>query len=194
MRRSLALAVLLIPARAEAHLVTTGLGPIYDGVSHLLLSPEDLVPVLALSLLAGLQGPTAGRWALFTLPTAWLLGGLAGFLAAVSGVPDVAAVASFLGLGLLLAADLRLSPPLMAGIAAAVGLLQGWLNGVGIAGSGREALGLVGIVGATFVVAALVSAFAVTQRAGWVRVALRVAGSWVAAVGLLMLGWAFRQT
>ena len=30
---------------AHAHLVNTGLGPFYDGISHLLLSPEDLIPV-----------------------------------------------------------------------------------------------------------------------------------------------------
>ena len=34
--------------------------------------------------------------------------------------------------------------------AAALGLLHGWLNGASIAEAGREALGLVGIVGAAF--------------------------------------------
>jgi hydrogenase/urease accessory protein HupE len=48
---------------AQAHLVTTGLGPVYDGISHFLLSPDDLIPVLALALLAGLRVPsTAGAW------------------------------------------------------------------------------------------------------------------------------------
>ena len=55
------LAAVLLPAPADAHLVTTGLGPIYDGISHVLLSPDDLVPVVAMALLAGLNGPTAGR-------------------------------------------------------------------------------------------------------------------------------------
>ena len=44
------LAILLYPHNAEAHLVTTGLGPIYDGISHFALSPEVWVPVLALAL------------------------------------------------------------------------------------------------------------------------------------------------
>ena len=38
---------------AEAHLNTTGMGPFYDGLMHFLMSPEDIVPVLALALLAG---------------------------------------------------------------------------------------------------------------------------------------------
>ena len=32
---------------AGAHLVTTGLGPFYDGISHFFLSPEDLLPALS---------------------------------------------------------------------------------------------------------------------------------------------------
>ena len=59
-----AAALLLAPATAQAHLVNTGLGPVYDGVSHFALTPEDLVPALALALLAGQGGPRAGRLAL----------------------------------------------------------------------------------------------------------------------------------
>ena len=60
---------------AQAHLVTTGLGPVYDGAAHFVLSPEDLVPLLALALLAGLRGPAAGRAALFAVTVFWLVGG-----------------------------------------------------------------------------------------------------------------------
>ena len=56
------------PLPAEAHLNSTGMGPFYDGVMHFLMSPEDLVPVLALALLAGLRGASYGRRALFVLP------------------------------------------------------------------------------------------------------------------------------
>ena len=72
----------LIPGTAEAHLITTGLGSVYDGVAHLALSPEDLVPVAGLAVLAGLRGPAHGRWALFVLPVFWLVGGAAGLLMA----------------------------------------------------------------------------------------------------------------
>src|SRR5271166_683216 len=46
---------------AQAHLNSTGMGPFYDGLMHFLTSPEDLVPVLALALLAGLRGGAYGR-------------------------------------------------------------------------------------------------------------------------------------
>jgi hypothetical protein len=77
-------------------------------------------------------------------------------------------------------------------LAVAVGLLHGWLNGVGIAQSGRELLALVGMVSATFVVASIIAGIALAFRSGWMRIAARVAGSWVAAIGVLMLGWSLR--
>ena len=40
---------------------------------------------------------------------------------------------------------------------------------------------------------AVAAAFVVGLRAGWARIALRVAGSWIAACGLLLLGWAARS-
>jgi hydrogenase/urease accessory protein HupE len=182
----------LRPVSAEAHLVTTGFGPIYDGISHLLLSPDDLVPVLAMALLAGLNGPTAGRRTLFALTAAWLSGGIAGYLAGQPVLPGALAMASFLLLGVLIAVDRRLSPSLVALLSVTVGLLHGWLNGTGLAEGRREGLALAGIVGAIFVLVTIAAAFVVSRRGAWARVAVRVAGSWIAAMGLLMLGWWIR--
>jgi hypothetical protein len=41
----------------RARVMTTGFGPFYDGLTHLLVPPEYLVPMIALALLAGLHGP-----------------------------------------------------------------------------------------------------------------------------------------
>jgi len=54
------------------------------------------------------------------------------------------------------------------------------------------ALGLAGIVSTLFVTFALAAAMVVTIRFPWGRIAVRVAGSWIAAVGLLLLGWSLR--
>jgi hydrogenase/urease accessory protein HupE len=182
----------LWPSTAEAHLVTTGLGPVYDGISHVLMSPDDLLPIVIIGFLAGLNGPQASRRTLFAVTCAWLLGGAAGFAAGRVYVPAAATAVSFLVLGGLTAADLRLSPRVMTALAFGVGLLHGWLNGAGIAESQREALGLVGIISALFVIVTLASAFIVSLRAAWMRIAVRVGGSWVVAIGVLMLGWSLR--
>jgi urease accessory protein len=157
------------------------------------VSPDDLVPIVAMALLAGMNGPTAARRTLFVLTGAWLAGGVMGFMAGHAPIPgSAAAAASFLVLGGLAALDRRVSPALVTTIAMAVGLLHGWLNGVGIAADQRELAGIVGIAATTFVLAALVSALGVFARTPWVLVAMRVAGSWVAAIGLLLLGWSLR--
>ena len=100
-----AIGVLCIPSRAAAHLVTTGMGPVYDGIGHLLLTPEDLVPVLALALYAGLRGAVSGRRAMFLLPIGWFVGGLAGSAMNIAITIPIPAI-SFLVLGGLIAADL----------------------------------------------------------------------------------------
>jgi len=183
---------LLAPAAARAHLVTTGLGPVYDGISHLLLSFEDLLPVLALALLAGLNGPAGGRRVLFALPAAWLAGGLAGFQAGIAPAPLGLAAPALLLLGGLVAADLRLGAATLTALALALGGLHGFLNGAALAADGREPGGLVGIAAAIFALAALVAAAVVALRAPAARLAVRVAGSWIAAIGLLLAGWALR--
>jgi len=188
-----AAAALLLPAAAHAHLVSTGLGPFYDGLSHFVLTPEDLLPALALALLVGLNGARAGRTTLIVLPAAWLAGGLMGlgWPTTTTTVPALT-IASFLVLGAMVAADLRLRLAWSIALAVLLGLVNGYLNGSAMAGAKLGLAGLAGIVSALFVVVALAAALAVAQRAPWARIAVRVAGSWVAAAGLLLLGWSLR--
>ena len=177
---------------AEAHLNSTSMGPIYDGMMHFLLSPEDIVPVLALVLLAGLRGAAYGRRALFTIPAAWLLGELTGLSATSANAHPIIAAAWFLVLGGLLAADAKLSLRVTTALAVLLGLYHGYLNGSGMGSVGSAAVALLSLVFAVFVLIALAASFVVSLRADWARIAVRVAGSWIAASGLLMLGWAVR--
>lgn len=149
--------------------------------------------MLALALLAGLNGPAAGRRTLFLLTAAWLAGGMAGFALAASWLPGIVTTVSLLVLGALTALDRRLPPAALATLALALGLAHGWLNGASLALDRREALGLAGIAAAVFVLVALAAAAAVRARSGPARIVVRVAGSWTAAIGLLMLGWHFRR-
>ena len=189
----LAVSTALLATPAQAHLVNTGLGPFYDGVSHFALTPEDLIPALALALLAGQNGSRAGRWALFALPAAWFLGGILGLaLPTVESAP-LASTISFLTLGGLVAAQARLSPRSIAVLAIMIGLLHGYLNGGAMAQAKLGGLGVVGIVATLFVAVALAAATVTAIRAPWGRVAVRVAGSWIVATGLLLAGWSLRR-
>jgi urease accessory protein len=183
-------AVLLRPSDAAAHLVTTGMGPVYDGIGHLLLTPEDLIPALAVALYAGLRGRVPGRRALFLFPLAWLLGGFAGLSASSMPAFPLPAI-SFLLLGILIASDLRLPDNIFTIITIAVGIMHGFFNGI-VLKTGPAGLGLLGIMAALFVLVAIVSAFVLSLKPPWARIVVRVAGSWVVAMGLLMIGWFFR--
>jgi urease accessory protein len=183
-------ALLCSPTRAAAHLVTTGMGPVYDGIGHLLLTPEDLVPVFAIALYAGLRGAVAGRRTMFLLPLAWFIGGLAGSTVNIQTSIPIPAV-SFLILGGLAASDLCMPAPAVSGLAIVLGLIHGFLNGAALK-DGAGTLGLIGVVTMLFVLVTLASALVVSLGKSWARIAVRVAGSWIAAIGLLMFGWAMR--
>jgi urease accessory protein len=177
---------------ADAHLDATGMGPVYDGLMHFLTSPEDLVPALALALLAGLRGAPFGRRAMFTLPAAWALGSLFGLTAAAASVGALGASFWFLLLGSLVVADAKLSLRWVTALGALLGLVHGYLNGTGMGLSVSSVAAALGLAAAVFVLVVLVAALVVRLRAYWARIAVRVGGSWIAASGLLMLGWSIR--
>lgn len=185
-----AVALLFYPAQASAHLVSTGMGPVYDGIGHLLLTPEDLVPVLALALYAGLRGPVAGKTNMFLLPLAWFVGGLVGSTSNIVP-PAVMPAVSFLIFGILIASDLCLPAAAVTALAVALGVAHGFVNGA-VLRDGAGALGLLGTMVMLFVLSALASALVVSLKKPWMRITVRVAGSWIAAIGFLMLGWALR--
>lgn len=187
------LAILLWPSISQAHLVNTGLGPFYDGISHLAMSPDDLLTALALALLAGLSGARAGRNVLFLLPPVWLLGGLFGLRMAQEVSLPLFSVLSFLLTGALVALDRKLPLLLISILTCGFGFLHGFLNGTAMASrAGGGFLALFGISLAVFVLVTLVSALVVSLRKYWARITVRVAGSWITAIGLLMLGWTYR--
>ena len=141
-------------------------------------------------LFAGLRGAAPGRRALFLLLLAWFARGLLGVN--IDSLPTVPVAAiSFLILGMLVAADLKLSQMWFTAVAVVVGFVHGVLNGVALK-EGAGILGLIGIMATLFVIVTIVSAFVVTLKKTWARITVRVAGSWVAAIGMLMFGWMMR--
>ncbi len=188
---ALALAPAFLARPAEAHLVTTGLGPVYDGIAHFSLSPEDYVPIAGAALLAGLRGKDHARLAVLVLPLAWFVGG------ALGGLPGAPAFVAplwlpFLAVGLLVAIDLKLPIVATGVLISALGFILGYPNGLAMAQYGQCQRGVMGSTAAIFVLVTLVAALAAGTTIAWVRIAWRVLGSWIAASGLLLLGWALK--
>jgi urease accessory protein len=180
------------PARADAHLVNSGLGPFYDGIAHVFVTPEDILALVALALLAGLGGKSYGRSVLFLLPLAWLVGGVAARVTHLAAGLPILSAAWLIALGALVASDRRLPLRLVAGLALAVGLVHGFFNGADLAGANSGSLAVGGAVCAGFAVVSLVAGQVASFQKEWARIVVRVVGSWIGAIGLLMLGWAMR--
>jgi urease accessory protein len=190
----LAVALVLIPGLAQAHLVATGMGPLYDGITHFGLSPEDYLPVIALAFLAGLRGAATSRLLLAVLPLAWLAGGLIA-LAGAAPPAEAASIATavlYLAIGGALAANLP--APRVAFVAAGVclGMLRGLSDLAGAGGTAPHLASLLGMVFGVFVVFALAASITLPLTRLWMIIAVRVSGSWLAALGLLLAGWVWR--
>jgi len=195
-QRTLAATALLAAPPARAHLVETGFGAFYNGIVHVMLTLPDLLVVVALALLAGQCGKQASRWALLALPVAWLVGGIIGSMlpgGTVSGgkLWPVLTTLSFGVAGALVAFNGRLPVAPLAAFGVLVGLLHGYVNGASTA-AGAASAELAGAITAIVCLFAILAAQITTVRAAWSRIAVRAAGSWVAAVSVLSLGWLVR--
>jgi hydrogenase/urease accessory protein HupE len=191
-RAACALGATLVALPAQAHLVDTGFGAYYDGLAHVAFTPADLLVVLGLALLAGQRGAGVARPVLVVLPLAWLAGGIAGAAWPSTALPTVATTLSFALAGVLVALDAPLRRAAVVALVAALGLLHGLVNGATMAPGGASTLALAGAVTAVFVLTSVLSAEVTRLGAGWTRTAVRVLGSWIAAAGLLTIGWLAR--
>jgi urease accessory protein len=181
-----ALLLLVWPAAAFAHPMQ-GVGDFYAGMLHPLTTIEFLLPMVALSLLAGQQRCTSAIAMLVAFPISLAI---AAVLGTVTHLPSLAAwinLGSMSGLGLLVAADRPLPPNLAAGLTTLFGLTIGLANGAELGGQDSPyrfvpGLALAGLMLLTYGVGCVHR-----LTAPWMRIRVRVIGSWIAAIGVLVL-------
>lgn len=183
------LGLALLPGRAQAHAASATVGDLYAGGLHLLSSPEHLLPLLGLGLLLGAGGRKATTEPLLLILLLALGAGAGlGALAGAVELPRALGVASLLLVGLLVAAAARLPRPALAALTLVLGLAHGFANGAAMAPGMRADLFVPSVMLAGFVTTFYAMALAALARPFWARIAVRVAGSWIAATGILVLG------
>jgi hypothetical protein len=94
-----------------------------------------------------------------------------------------------MGVLVTLGPALRLSGRFLPSFALALPLTFGLLAGSSLAGHGGAMAALLGEAVAIAVVAVLLLMALEPPHPRWLALGLRVVGSWIAASGLLMLGW-----
>jgi urease accessory protein len=180
----------MLPGSAEAHLATTRFGDFYGGALHLTTAPEHALALLALGLLTGLQDPRNGRWVIAAAPLGLLAGAAAAVLLPLGMPATAVAMALLTALGLLAALAWRVPLLPLAGLGLVVGLLHGYQNGLAVTEATVAVLFVLGIVAGGLVCLAVIAAGAVAarQQVAWGAIGLRAGGSWIAAIGVMMLG------
>jgi hydrogenase/urease accessory protein HupE len=191
-RRTGLVAALLaaVSPSANAHLVSARFGDFYVGLMHPLTAFENALPWLALALLVGLQTARVSRAALVAFPAAVAVGAASTqLLPALSGIANANA-ASFVVLGVLVAIAPRIRLALLVALTTLVGLTHGYDNGLAFTRGGNLSLFVGGVASAAYLSLTLVAAgaYRLSALATWGTVALRAAGSWIAAIGIMITG------
>ena len=198
-RTSIAAATLVASVQAaDAHIVASRLGDFYAGALHPLTDLQDLILWIAIGVLAGSLGAAKGRWLVLIFPLG-LLTGLA--LQHGSGwvSPGPAADAGMiLVLGLLLAAAARIPTALLCVIAFGLAVARGAANASDIATDTNRLLFAAGLACVGYAAITLIMALTLAFRqpdagaaSAWRGIAIRACGGWIAAIGLMMVGFAF---
>jgi urease accessory protein len=187
MKKRIVLLSGIAPALAVAHPIK-GAGDFYSGMLHPVLALEQVLPMIALGLLAGQQERRTAIRVLWLFPVALITGAVAGHGPKATSLSMAVELSLMVIIGILLA----ISRPLPRLLVSILAIVAGIVGGIPIASE------LTGDVEAyRFVVgAALTGLVVITWAIGlvrslkrpWTQIAVRVAGSWVAAIGIMMLG------
>ena len=187
--------VLFLPTRVEAHAAIKGAGEFVSGLLHPLLTPLHLMVLLSLGLLLGQRLPLRLKW-----PVA----GFAGFAAAGLVVTTVSAGSGvyppvLILIGLCSGGFVALAAPLSAwvslAVCAAAGLALGLDSGVdsATAGTAMAKTLFATWVCLTLCVANVAFYSSYLPKHQWVQTGIRVVGSWIVAIALLMLAFSLKR-
>lgn len=181
------LVLMTCPSPALAHAVDQRFGDFYGGMLHPLSSLGAVLPLIGLSLLAGQQGAERARWILLAIPAGLLLGAIAGISESPHTWIEWTNRGSLLVVGLAVAAGVRPPQPMLISVAIVLGMSHGFENVADITSSVSLQRFLPGLVCTGVCLAAIAAAVSVSARQPWQKIAVRVAGSWIAAIGLLIM-------
>ena len=164
-----------------------GVGDFYAGMLHPMTSVECVVPIIALSLLAGQQGRRSAIGILVSFPLAIALGALLGLGYPAIPYIAVANTAAMVVLGILVASRCALSIYLSVWLSTVLGVAIGWVNGRELTPDTSPfrftlGLALVGLLLVSYGIGLVRQ-----LKAPWEQVGIRVVGSWIATVGILVL-------
>jgi urease accessory protein len=188
---TIGLAVLLLPAPAEAHVALQTMGSFWSGVAHVLTSLDQVFFLIGLAIWTSFLDWDGDARLIAAVFIAVFAGVLLGAAVDPEGRFDLGGIVAALltAVGLAGAARLRLNAAPVLGFASVGGLVAGAAGGSGATGL---SLGLFSLGGSIASASVLSYAILATRRIGpeWARIAMRAGASWIAAIGLMLLAFA----
>ncbi|MGY3622620.1 HupE/UreJ family protein [Bradyrhizobium sp. USDA 10063] len=196
-RGLIAAAVLLVQASpAEAHIVASRLGDFYAGALHPLMDLQDLILWGAIGGLGGTLGAATGRWLVLVFPLGLLTGLALARSFEITSTGSTVDAAMVLVLGLLLATAVRIPAAALCALAFALAVIRGAANATDLGPETDRLLFAAGLACSGYAAITLVMALVLAFRGadtsapiGWRKITLQALGGWIAAIGLMMVGY-----
>jgi len=189
LRRVLLLFGLLVgvPSISLAHAPIRQFGDFYAGIFHPVTALEHLVPLLMMAFFVGQQNVRTTRMAVIIIPLLFILGGLIGYFIGESQAIIWINRCSFLIMGILVAIGRVYRPAPVILVISVFALTHGFENLAGIDNSVLLLLFMIGMLVCIAFLSLTGAAAVHVLVKDWQKIAIRVAGSWSAAVGVLIL-------
>ncbi|WP_295953923.1 HupE/UreJ family protein [Rhodoferax sp.] len=191
----LALAALLcLPGLSHAHSSVAGMNSFYGGLLHPLLTLPHMLVLLGLGIWLGQHPPLRLKTPMLAFATSCAAALLLTTRIAIPPSSQNLVMAVALGCGILVAVSARLPVGLRAAVAAVAAIAVALDSGVdGAPTVLATALTLLGTWISTTVLVANVAYYtSLCPPRQWVQIALRIAGSWMAAASVLVLAFALK--
>lgn len=169
-----------------------GVGDFYAGMLHPLTSLEFVLPLIALALLAGQQRRMAAIIALGTFPVSVVAGaafsvGFQNSFSSLRGAAEWFGPALMSVAGLCVALALQGRAIAVAALFSIFGFILGSTQGVEITSGMSAPQFILGAGCMSLIIIAYGIGLVRRLRRPWTHIAVRVAGSWIAAAGLMVL-------
>jgi urease accessory protein len=177
----------LSPLPAFAHPMQ-GVGDFYAGMLHPVITIETVLSLIALSLLAGQQRREAAIHLLAAFPAALIVGAL---LASLRDAPSSLGIVQLIltaGFGILVAFARPVPSWLLVALGAVLGVTAGWANAAELVGQVSRLRFIAGLAVVGLLLLVYGNGLVRNLKREWTQIAVRVVGSWIAAVSILVLG------
>lgn len=184
----------LFPGAAQAHSPIKGMGDFVNGVLHPLTTPTHVLVIIGLGLMAGrrpLQELKPALWVFLPLSALALALTTLGWN---RELPPALLVGLAMVAGAFLALEKIPPVPVSGVLFGAAALFLGLDSAVESADASRAFKTLTGNwLGLTAFIFDLAIYVYLAGDAKWLKIALRIAGAWIIAIGLMVLAFALRK-